>query len=118
MRVERGPAPEGIDVGETTVRAGDRDRPRRGLGRSPASSPREVLVALDPQGFDVDREVEAHPVDANGETVTGVDVEPATVHVQIPLFTEQGIADPAGQPGHRRHAGAGVPDRVASRWTR
>ena len=49
----------------------------------------EVLVALDPQGFDVDREVEAHPVDANGDQVTGIDVEPATVHVQIPLFTDK-----------------------------
>ena len=49
----------------------------------------EVMVALDPQGFDVDREIEARPVDANGDTVTGVDVEPATVHVQIPLFTNK-----------------------------
>ena len=58
----------------------------------------EVLVALDPQGFDVDREVEAHPVDANGDQVTGIDVEPATVHVRIPLFTDKEITDAAGQP--------------------
>jgi YbbR domain-containing protein len=49
----------------------------------------EVTVALDPQGFDVDREIAARPVDANGDTVTGIDVEPATIHVQIPLFTDK-----------------------------
>ena len=88
VRVERGPAPEGIDVGETTY------EPETVTVRGAASAvalvvAAEVLVALDPQGFDVDREVEAHPVDANGEPVTGIDVEPATVHVQIPLFTDK-----------------------------
>jgi YbbR domain-containing protein len=88
VRVERGPAPDGIEVGETTY------EPETVTVRGAASVvarvvAAEVLVALDPQGFDVDREVEAHPVDANGEQVTGIDVEPATVHVQIPLFTDK-----------------------------
>ena len=88
VRVERGPAPEGIDVGETTY------EPETVTVRGAAAAvarvvAAEVLVALDPQGFDVDREVEAHPVDANGDQVTGIDVEPATVHVQIPLFTDK-----------------------------
>jgi YbbR domain-containing protein len=88
VRVERGPAPEGIEVGETTY------EPETVTVRGAASVvalvvAAQVLVALDPQGFDVDREIEAHPVDANGEQVTGVDVEPGTVHVQIPLFTDK-----------------------------
>ena len=88
VRVEHGPAPAGIDVGETTY------EPQfvtvRGAASVVASVvAAEVMVALDPQGFDVDREIEARPVDANGDTVTGVDVEPATVHVQIPLLTNE-----------------------------
>ena len=88
VRVERGPAPEGIDVGETTY------EPQTVTVRGASSAvarvvAAEVVVALDPQGFDVDREVEAHPIDANGDPVTGIDVEPATVHVQIPLFTDK-----------------------------
>ena len=88
VRVERGPAPEGIDVGETiyepeTVTV---------LGAASAVArvvAAQVLVTIDPEGLDVDREIETHPVDANGERVLGIDVEPATVHVQISLFTDK-----------------------------
>jgi YbbR domain-containing protein len=88
VHVEHGTAPDGVDVGEVTY---DPEvvtvRGAASVVASVVSA--EVMVALDPQGFDVDREVEARPVDANGDTVTGVDVEPATVHVQIPLFTNK-----------------------------
>jgi YbbR domain-containing protein len=88
VRLVRGPAPQGIEVGQETY------EPQVVLVRGPASAVAEVVeaevaVALDPQGFDVDREITARPVDANGETVPGVDVEPATVHVQIALFTDK-----------------------------
>jgi YbbR domain-containing protein len=88
VRVQHGPAPAGIDVGETTY------DPQFVTVRGAESVvakvvAAEVMVALDPQGFDVNREIEARPVDANGDTVTGVDVEPATVHVQIPLLTNK-----------------------------
>src|SRR4029079_3466980 len=78
----------GIQVGETTY------EPQTVTIRGAASAVARVVAAavavvLDPQGFDVDREVEAHPVDANGEQVTGIDVEPGTIHVQIPLFTDK-----------------------------
>ena len=88
VRVERGPAPEGIDVGETTY---DPEVVTvRGASSAVASVvAAEAMVALDPQGFDVDREIEARPIDTNGDTVTGVDVEPATVHVEIPLLTNK-----------------------------
>ena len=48
-----------------------------------------VNVALDPGGIDFDRDVEAEPIDAAGEVVNGVDVEPRTVHVTVPLFTNK-----------------------------
>ena len=110
MRVERGPAPEGIDVGETTY------EPETVTVRGAASAvalvvAAEVVVALDPQGFDVDREVEAHPVDANGDQVTGIDVEPATVHVQIPLFTDKESRTLPVNPVISGSPAPGLPDR-------
>jgi YbbR domain-containing protein len=88
VRVVRGPAPEGIEVGQETY------EPQTVAVRGAASAvarvvAAEVAVALDPEGFDIDREFAARPVDANGETVTGIDVEPASVHVEIPLFTNK-----------------------------
>ncbi len=111
VRVERGPAPQGIDVGETkydpevvTI---------RGAASAVASVvAAEVAVALDPQGFDVNREIEARPVDANGDTVTGIDVEPATVHVVIPLFTNKESRTLPVSPGIAGTPAPGV--RIAS----
>jgi YbbR domain-containing protein len=88
VRVERGPAPEGIDVGETVY------EPREVVITGATSAVERVVAALvavtlDPNGLDVDREIEARPIDANGEVVTGVDVDPRTVLVQIPLYTNK-----------------------------
>ncbi|HKF84330.1 MAG TPA: CdaR family protein [Candidatus Limnocylindrales bacterium] len=88
VRLVRGPAPDGMEVGQETY------EPQVVTVRGAASAvarvvAAEVAVALDPEGFDVDREIAARPVDANGETVTGIDVEPATVHVTIPLLTDK-----------------------------
>jgi YbbR domain-containing protein len=88
VRVERGPAPEGTDVGETVYEPGQ-------VMITGATSAVErvvavlVTVTLDPNGLDVDREIEARPIDTNGEVVTGVDVDPRTVLVQIPLYTNK-----------------------------
>ena len=46
-----------------------------------------VTVTLDPSGSTSTASSRRRPIDANGEVVTGVDVEPRTVHVQIPLST-------------------------------
>ncbi len=88
VRVERGPAPSGVDVGETayTPEQVTVTGPSAAVNRVVAA---RVAVALDPGGLDVDREIEADAVDANGQVVTGVDVEPRTVHVRIPLFTNK-----------------------------
>ena len=88
VRVVRGPAPAGVEVGQETYEPQVVDV--RGAASAVARVVEaEVAVALDPRGFDVDREIAPRPVDANGDTVTGIDVEPATVHVQIPLFTNK-----------------------------
>jgi YbbR domain-containing protein len=88
VRLVRGAPPEGIEVGTETY------EPQTVVVRGPASTVArvvagEVTVALDPEGFDVDREIEVRPVDANRDLVTGVEVEPTTVHVVIPLYTDK-----------------------------
>ena len=53
-----------------------------------------------------------------GEVVTGVDLEPALVHVTIPVYTNLENRTAAGQPHRHRHAGRRVPDRVGGRRSR
>ena len=48
-----------------------------------------VVATLDPEGIDFDRDVEARPVDDSGQIVAGVELDPRTVHVTIPLFTNR-----------------------------
>jgi YbbR domain-containing protein len=88
VRVDRGTAPPGVDVGDTTF------TPTKVTVTGPSAAVTRVVavqvnVALDPNGLDYDREVEGSPVDLTGAVVTGVDVEPRTVHVTIPLFTNK-----------------------------
>lgn len=88
VQVDRGPAPDRIDIGETRV------EPAEVTVSGPSTTVSQVVaarvsVSLDPGGLDVDREFEAIPVDESGNPVTGVDVEPRRVHVSIPLFTDQ-----------------------------
>ncbi|HET7029253.1 MAG TPA: CdaR family protein [Candidatus Limnocylindrales bacterium] len=49
-------------------------------------------IPIDSSGIDVDRDIQLIPVDQLGERVTGVDVEPATVHVQMPVFKDRSTA--------------------------
>jgi YbbR domain-containing protein len=88
VQVDRGTAPPGVDVGETTF------TPTKVTVTGAASAVSHVVAAkvvatLSPEGIDFDREVEARPVDDAGEIVTGVDLDPQTVHVTIPLFTNK-----------------------------
>ena len=86
--VVRGPAPPGVDVGETTY------TPQQVTVLGASTAVNQVVavrvnVTLDPNGLDFDREVEGTPVDASGAAVTGVEVSPRTIHVTIPLFTNK-----------------------------
>jgi YbbR domain-containing protein len=86
--VEREAAPEGVDVGEVTYSPKDVEvtGPSASVSRVVAA---RVVVTPDPEGIDIDREIEARPVDESGEVVTGVELDPRTVHVTIPLFTNR-----------------------------
>ncbi len=80
--------PPGVDVGETTF------TPSTVAVTGPASLVETVVaahvnVALSPEGIDFDRDVDATPVDEAGQVVTGVKLDPRTVHVTIPLFTNR-----------------------------
>jgi YbbR domain-containing protein len=88
VEVVRGPAPSGVEVGDQTV------DPAEVAVTGPASLVSQVVkvvvnVNLDPSGLDVDSEFDAHAVDSSGEVVSGVELEPRTVHVTIPLFTNK-----------------------------
>ncbi len=86
VRVNRGSAPPGVDVGATSF------TPAQVSVTGPSTAVKKVVavevnVSLDPSGINVDQELEGTPVDATGAAVTGVNVSPQTVHVTIPLYT-------------------------------
>lgn len=88
VRVVRGPAPSGVEVGAATL-----DPPEvtvTGAATDVSQVVRAtVTVNLDASGLDVDSEIDARPVDGAGQIISGVDVEPRTVHVTIPVFTNK-----------------------------
>ena len=88
VEVDQGTPPTGIDVGETTF------TPASVTVTGPASTVSQVVAAhvnvlLSPEGIDFDRDVEPKAVDDSGAVVTGVELDPRTVHVTIPLFTNR-----------------------------
>jgi YbbR domain-containing protein len=86
--VEVGPPPAGVEVGETTVTP--EQVAVRGASQAVAQvAAARVTVALNPEGINVDRDFEADPVDDAGNVIAGVDLDPGTVHVTIPLFTNK-----------------------------
>lgn len=46
----------------------------------------QANINIEPSGLDVDREVDLIPVDALGDRVTPVDVEPSAAHIRIQVF--------------------------------
>jgi YbbR domain-containing protein len=85
VRVVQGPTPEDLDVRPAVV------TPRTVSIRGPASvvdrvDRVEANVVIEPSGLSVDRDVELIPVDALGDRVTPVDVEPATAHIRIDVL--------------------------------
>jgi len=51
----------------------------------------DALVTIDPSGIDVDRTVDLVAVDASGAQLTPIDIEPASVHLRVPVFTDRRI---------------------------
>jgi len=46
-------------------------------------------VTIDPSGIDVDRTVDLVPVDASGNTLSPIDVNPASTRVKVAVFTDR-----------------------------
>jgi YbbR domain-containing protein len=87
VRVVANPTPEGLDVRPAVV------DPETVSVRGPASVVDRIVevqanVVIEPNGLDVDRDVELIPVDALGDRLTPVDVNPATAHVTIAVFSD------------------------------
>jgi YbbR domain-containing protein len=87
VKVVPGPTPSGLDVRAAVV------TPATVSVTGPASIVDQVVrveanVTIDASGLDVDQDVELIPVDAVGDRLTPVDVEPPTAHVKIPVFKQ------------------------------
>jgi YbbR domain-containing protein len=86
--VQKGPVPSGLDVRapvlstDTVTVKGPASEVRR-VDRA------EARIQIDPGGIDFDRDVELIPVDALGNELAPVDVEPTTVRVRIAVFTDR-----------------------------
>jgi YbbR domain-containing protein len=86
--VEKGPVPSGLDVRpavlstDTVTVKGPASEVRR-VDRA------EARIQIDPGGIDFDRDVELIPVDALGNELAPVEVEPATVRVRVAVFTDR-----------------------------
>jgi len=86
VTVDTGTAPSGLEV----------EAPTLSVKTVTVSGPDSIVkfvveakanVAIDPQGLFVDRDVPLIPVDQQDNEVRNVRVEPRTVHVQIPVFS-------------------------------
>jgi YbbR domain-containing protein len=77
--------PDGIQVGPTVVTPSmvDVSGPSSAVKRVVEA---RVTVTIDASGFNVDRDVNPQAVDDSGATVSGVELDPATVNVKIPVY--------------------------------
>lgn len=85
--VEYAPAPAGLQVGRTTV------EPKLVDVSGPASAVERVAsarasVIIQPSGISVDQDVPLFPVDAAGNAVSPVNLEPSSARIKIPVFQD------------------------------
>jgi YbbR domain-containing protein len=88
VRVVIGPVPTGLDLGVPT--AEDAEVTVTG----PASVVNRVAeaqarISVDASGIDINRMVDLLPVDAAGEPLSPVDVEPTSTRVRLAIFTDR-----------------------------
>lgn len=88
VQVERGNAPAGLEVGTVTV------EPTEVTVRGPASVITRVVAAradvlIQSSGIDVDQDVDLVPIDALGDAVAQVQLEPTTARVTIAVFSDR-----------------------------
>ena len=87
VTVDMSTPPDGLTVGNVTL------TPAEVTVTGPSSLVRQVAsarvgVTIDSSGVNIDREIQADPINLAGEIVTGVDPEPALVHVTIPVYKD------------------------------
>ncbi len=88
VRVAQLAPPDGLELGATTV------DPLQAVITGPASVLDLVVearanVQIQPTGINVDQDVRLVPVDALGDAVSQVNVDPATARVTIPVFSDR-----------------------------
>jgi YbbR domain-containing protein len=88
IRATVGPVPSGLTTGEPIVEAES----------ATVSGPQSIVarvnevqarVFVDASGIDVNQLVDLLPVDATGEPLAPIDVEPAQVRVRVPVFSDR-----------------------------
>jgi YbbR domain-containing protein len=77
--------PEGLEIGEVTV------APEVVTVTGPSAQVNLVVAArvsatIDASAVNVDRDVQPDPVDASGEVVTNVDLDPGLVNIKVPVY--------------------------------
>ena len=88
IRVELGTVPPNLDTGTPVVEATD----AKVTGASSVVGRVTEVVAhvvLDASGIDFNRMVDLNPIDDTGQTVLAVDVDPVSVRVKVPVFTDR-----------------------------
>jgi YbbR domain-containing protein len=88
IRAVTGPVPSGLDVGDPII---DGTTATVSGPQSVVNSVTEVQAAItiDGSGIDVNQVVTLVPVDGAGTKLTPIDVEPASVRVRVPVFTDR-----------------------------
>ncbi len=85
VTVDMSDPPDGLTVGDMTL------TPSEVTVTGPSSLVKQIVsarvaVTIDSSGVDINRDVQANPIDLAGQIVSGVDTEPALVHVVIPVY--------------------------------
>jgi len=88
IRAVIGPVPSGLDAGDPIVEG------TTATVSGPQSKVNQVTevqarIVVDASGIDVNQLVSLLPVDASGEVLIPVDVEPAQVRVRVPVFSDR-----------------------------
>jgi YbbR domain-containing protein len=86
--VDQGPTPEGLELGDATVDPArvEVSGPATVIGRVVAA---RASVVIQESGIDIDRDFDLVAIDELGEAVPQVVLDPRSVHVTIPVFSDR-----------------------------
>ena len=88
IRAVLGPIPSGLDIGEPSLSVTEATVTGAASIVSRVAEA-QAQVSVDASGIDINRTVDLEPVDAAGEALSPVDLEPATVRVKLAIFTDR-----------------------------